>query len=63
MKGNGAHVILTKGFESLQENYGLVLGLEQSRIWKGRHHSDPCTLTIIDHLCNHLAHSFSSPAH
>jgi hypothetical protein len=32
------------------------------RIRKGGHHSDPCTSTIINLLCNPLTHSFSSPA-
>jgi hypothetical protein len=36
--------------------------VEKNRIRKGGHHSDPCTSTVIDLLCNPLAQSFSSPA-
>jgi len=33
-----------------------------NKIQKGGHCNDPCTLTIINLLCNPLAHAFSNPA-
>ena len=39
-----------------------VMNMVLNRIRKGGHHSDPCTMTVIDLLCNPLAQSFSSPA-
>jgi len=34
----------------------------KNRIDKGGHQSDPCTWTVVEVMCNPLAHAFSSPA-
>jgi hypothetical protein len=49
-------------YSYVNSGYHIFLTIEYSRIWKVGHHSDTCTFTVIDLLCNPSAYSFSSPA-